>query len=116
VVLTSFIDRVRRGGKGRLRSTFNGVPDAPVERFVLTMRGGKNTGLLVNSTDLCRTKERAVANFSGHNGKRSWSRPRIGLRFRGCKRVRKQIARRAAKRKIARKKAKAARVLARYVG
>lgn len=105
VVLESWIDTVRRGRTGRLRSTFNAVPDAPVSRFVLTMRGGKNRGLLVNSTDLCRTRERAVANFFGHNGKWSSTRPRIGLRFKGCKKVWRHAARRTVKRKRARKAA-----------
>lgn len=103
VVLESWIDTVRRGETGRLRATFNVVPDAPVSRFVLTMRGGKNRGLLVNSTDMCRTKERAVANFWGYNGKRTSIRPRVGLAFNGCRRARRQIARRVAKRKAARK-------------
>jgi hypothetical protein len=54
--------------KGRIRNTFETVPDAPVTRFTLEMQGGKK-GLLVNSTDLCRTKHRAIAAFTGQNGK-----------------------------------------------
>lgn len=67
------------------------------------MRGGKNTGLLVNSTDLCRSKERGVAVFQGQNGRQSRKNLRIGLSFKGCKKVRRQATRRAAKRKAARK-------------
>jgi hypothetical protein len=53
---------------GRIRTTFESVPDAPVSNFVLEMQGGKK-GLLVNSTNICRRKNRAQADFTGHNGK-----------------------------------------------
>jgi len=53
---------------GRIRNTFESVPDAPVTKFTLEMRGGKK-GLLVNSTNLCKTKNRATAAFTGQNGK-----------------------------------------------
>jgi hypothetical protein len=52
----------------RIRNTFEMVPDAPVSKFELTMQGGKK-GLLVNNTDLCKTKPRASVLFDGHNGK-----------------------------------------------
>jgi len=38
--------------KGGIRTTFEAVPDAPVSRVVLRMKGGKK-GLLVNSRNLC---------------------------------------------------------------
>ena len=44
------------------------VPDAPVSKVVVSFEGG-NKGLLVNSTDLCKGKHRAIAKFTGHNGK-----------------------------------------------
>lgn len=53
---------------GGIRTTFNGVPDAPVTKFVLRMRGGAK-GLIVNSTDICRAKHRATVQMSGQNGK-----------------------------------------------
>ncbi len=53
---------------GGIRNTFEVVPDAPVETFTLTMRGAKK-GLLVNSTDLCASTNRATAKFSAQNGK-----------------------------------------------
>ncbi len=37
---------------GRLRNTFSVTPDAPVSKFILSMKGGKK-GLLVNSRDVC---------------------------------------------------------------
>jgi hypothetical protein len=53
---------------GRIRSTFESVPDAPVTKFVLEMQGGQK-GLIVNSTNICKGKHRAIANFTGQNGK-----------------------------------------------
>lgn len=72
IVLDSRIDSAH----GRIRNSFEVVPDAPVERFTLEMPGGAK-GLLVNSTDLCRRPgaHRAVAAFSGHNGKLSRGEP-----------------------------------------
>ncbi|HEX3735699.1 MAG TPA: hypothetical protein VHU86_11185 [Solirubrobacterales bacterium] len=54
---------------GRIRNTFESVPDAPVTSFTLEMQGGEK-GLLVNSTDICARPNRAIAAFTGQNGKR----------------------------------------------
>lgn len=67
------------------------------------MQGGAKRGLLVNSTDLCRTNERGVAVFEGQNGREHKLRPRIATTFRGCGKVRRQAARRKAARKQAKK-------------
>jgi hypothetical protein len=61
---------------GGIRNTFEVVPDAPVTSFVLSMRGGKK-GLLVNSTDICAAQNRAVAKFTGQNGKLITLRPAL---------------------------------------
>jgi hypothetical protein len=53
---------------GGIRTTFNSVPDAPVKKFVLKMKGGKKS-LLVNSTDTCYSKAHAVVKMDGQNGK-----------------------------------------------
>ena len=53
---------------GRIRSTFEQVPDAPVTKFILELQGGQK-GLIVNSTNICKGKHRAIANFTGQNGK-----------------------------------------------
>jgi Domain of unknown function DUF11 len=53
----------------RIRATFPQLPDVPLSRFVLTMRGGKK-GLLANNTDLCRALPRATATLRGQNGRR----------------------------------------------
>jgi hypothetical protein len=62
--------------KGRLRNTFATVPDVPVSKFILTVRGGKR-GLLVNSSNLCAHKYRVLARISGQNGKKANQRPRL---------------------------------------
>ena len=54
--------------KGGLRSSFESVPDAPISKFVLTMKGGKK-GLIVNSRNLCAAKNRAKATFTAQNGR-----------------------------------------------
>jgi len=59
---------------GRIRNTFESVPDAPVTKFVLEMQGGKK-GLIVNSTNICRGKHRAIADFRGQNGRRHLFKP-----------------------------------------
>ncbi len=62
---------------GGLRTTFEGVPDAPVSKFVLTMQGGRK-GLLENSRNLCAGANRATVRFDGQNGKLADSRPVVG--------------------------------------
>jgi hypothetical protein len=66
---------------GGIRTTFASVPDAPVTRFVLKMKGGRK-GLLVNSTDVCAHPGRAQASFTAQNGRAARLRPR--LEFAGC--------------------------------
>jgi len=53
--------------KGGLRGTFTTLPDAPVSKFVMTLKGGKH-GLLVNSEDVCAAKGWAIARFTAKNG------------------------------------------------
>lgn len=74
--------------KGRIRNSFETVPDVPVSKFVLTMRGGKK-GLLTNSRDICGKgagKIRVVARILGQNGKKANQRPKLR---RTCKGKRK---------------------------
>ena len=72
VNLVGRIDSVRGG----IRSTFEAVPDAPVTKFVLEMQGGKK-GLIVNSTDICKRKHRALAELKGQNGRRYRFKPLV---------------------------------------
>ena len=68
--------RIDSVGGGGIRTSFELVPDAPVSKFVLTMKGG-GKGLLVNSRSLCRRTYRATANFDAHSGKIHDLRPRL---------------------------------------
>ncbi len=43
---------ISSGSTGGLKTVFRKVPDVPVSKFVLKMKGGKKS-LLVNSTNLC---------------------------------------------------------------
>ncbi|HVY78634.1 MAG TPA: hypothetical protein VG898_09030 [Solirubrobacterales bacterium] len=70
VVLDGRID----SRKGRLRTTFDAVPDVPVSRFVINVRGGKR-GLLVSTRNICGRKYKAIARFRAQNGKKSNQRP-----------------------------------------
>jgi hypothetical protein len=71
VNLVGYIDQ---GAKGEIRTTFANPPDAPVTTFTLAMQGGKK-GLLVNSTNLCKGTHRALASFTGQNGKKHTFKP-----------------------------------------
>ncbi|HKF83361.1 MAG TPA: hypothetical protein VKB23_10430 [Solirubrobacterales bacterium] len=70
--LVGRIDSVRGG----IRTTFAAAPDVPVESFTLSMQGGRK-GLLENSTDICRRRNRAIASFLAHNGLRYNARPAL---------------------------------------
>ena len=85
VVLAGRID----SHKGGIRNTYDVVPDAPVSKFVLEMRGGRK-GLLENSTNICRGKHRATVRFTGHNGAVAKSRPIV--KATKCPRKRKRGA------------------------
>jgi hypothetical protein len=75
-IRVTLIGKVDSGKNRGIRNTFELVPDAPVSRFVLEMKGGKKYGLLENSENLCRAskaRRRAIARFTGQNGKvRQW--------------------------------------------
>lgn len=55
--------------RGGLKTVFNGLPDVPVKKFILNMKGGKKS-LLVNSENTCKGAQRAVLNIKGQNGKK----------------------------------------------
>jgi hypothetical protein len=80
------------GGKRGIRAFFDNLPDAPIDRFVMTLHGGKR-GLLVNSVNICRQPPLATISALGQNN--------IGAQFssvlRGqCKGAKKRKGKRAA--------------------
>jgi hypothetical protein len=79
IALDGRIDSIKGG---RIRNTFETVPDAPVSKFVLEMQGG-NKGLLVNSTNLCKSTSRAISDFTGQNGKVYDTKPVLAARCGG---------------------------------
>lgn len=62
--------------RGGLRIALEGVPDLPVSKLVLSMRGGRD-GFLANSVDLCAERSRASARLRAHNGEQVDLRPRL---------------------------------------
>jgi hypothetical protein len=64
ITLVGYIDS-RHGG---IRTRFQHVPDAPITKFLLTMKGGKKS-LLRNSESLCQGKHLAAVALGAHNGK-----------------------------------------------
>jgi hypothetical protein len=61
---------------GRLRTTFEAVPDVPVSRIELDLTGGSK-GLLQNSQSLCPKPKKAMAKMTGQNGATLTSRIRL---------------------------------------
>ncbi len=55
-----------------IRAFFDELPDAPINRFVMTLNGGKR-GLLVNSADICKAPPLASVSALGQNN--------LGARF-----------------------------------
>jgi hypothetical protein len=53
---------------GGIRTTFSSVPDAPVTKFVLKMKGDEK-GLLSNTVDICRSKRKAAVEMDSQNGR-----------------------------------------------
>jgi len=62
--------------KGGIRTTFAGIPDLPVSKFVITLPGGKH-GLLQASTNLCAKPVKGIIRLEGQNGKKFTRHPRI---------------------------------------
>ncbi len=63
------VGKVDSGKNKGIRNTFEAVPDAPVEKFVLEMKGGPKYSLLENSENLCARPQKAIASFTAQSGK-----------------------------------------------
>ncbi len=74
--------------KERMKTVFYPVPDVPVSKFRLDMKGGKK-GLLVNSRDLCKRPNRSFLNFKAQNGKQLRVK-KLPLRTPACKKHQKK--------------------------
>jgi hypothetical protein len=70
------VGKVDTGKNGGIRNTFEAAPDVPVSKVVLEMQGAKK-GLLVNSENICRKEQRAIAHLVGQNGLVSDSKPLV---------------------------------------
>jgi hypothetical protein len=70
VTLVGFVDSVPIKGteKSRVRTRFLNVPDAPVSKFVLKMKGGRK-GLIENSQNLCKHPGAATVRMGAQNGR-----------------------------------------------
>jgi hypothetical protein len=72
IVVDGRIDSVHGG----LRASFEGLPDAPVSKFVMTLNGGKR-GLLVNERNPCSVPAFATARLIGQNNLGALLKPRL---------------------------------------
>jgi hypothetical protein len=74
--------------RGGIKTVFTPVPDVPVKKFILNMRGGKKS-LLVNSRNLCKTKQRSVLKMKAQNGKKL-TKKKLPLKVSGCSKKKKK--------------------------
>lgn len=56
------------GTKGRIKNTFAGIPDVPLERFELTFTGGTNSPLKLKKDACHGARELVIGKLTGHNG------------------------------------------------
>jgi hypothetical protein len=91
IVLVGFVDSVRHKGSevARTRNIFEATPDAPLTKFVLSLKGGKD-GVLENSSNLCSQAQKAEVRMMGQNGKRHEFEPVITT---SCKKKHKKTKR-----------------------
>jgi hypothetical protein len=66
--------------RGGIRGTFEGLPDAPLTKFTMTIFGGKKRGILVNSENLCRSPQVAIARLLGQSNAGEVLRPQVGVK------------------------------------
>jgi hypothetical protein len=64
--------KIGPGRRGGIRAFFDELPDAPINRFTMTLSGGKR-GLLVNSANICKAPPLATVSALGQNN--------LGARF-----------------------------------
>lgn len=69
--------------RGRLVTRFQSLPDVPVSRFYVRLKGGKGGILAATRNDICDRSQFARVRFRGHNGKPASARVNVA---RPCKR------------------------------
>jgi hypothetical protein len=69
--------KIDSGPNKGIRNTFEAVPDAPIEKFELKLKGGPKYSLLVNSENLCKKPRKAIARFTAQNGTVQQTKPLI---------------------------------------
>lgn len=74
-----------RSEQNRVQITFTGLPDVPLSKLVLSLRGARK-GFLVNSRDLCGRRMYFAGRFTAHNGRVESQRSILG----GACAIRKQ--------------------------
>jgi len=82
----NLVGRIDSKNQG-IRTNFDLVPDAPITKFVLKMRGGKKS-LLVNSTDICHGKHRGLVKMRAQNGRAMGMHPTLASS--GCEKKLRQ--------------------------
>jgi hypothetical protein len=70
--------------KGGLRGSFEGLPDAPVSKFVLVMNGGKRSIIEV-AANLCKGKQLATTRFVGQSNQGLKGHPEVKSQCRAKK-------------------------------
>lgn len=96
-----------RGGK--LVSTFASIPDAPVTRFDMRLKGGRGGVLAATGRPgICGRRQVSIVRILGHNGKRSGQRRIRMATARPCRKLRR-IEARAKQRKAAQRRRAASR-------
>jgi hypothetical protein len=81
LVSVGFVDALHHKGseESRIRTTIATVPDAPIQKVIIELKGGKKHGLLVNSANICKSANRALVKIWGQNGKVQSSEPKIAV-------------------------------------
>jgi hypothetical protein len=91
VLLHGKVDTTKQDG---IRNTFEVVPDAPVSKFTLSMKGGGKYSLIENSESLCAKPQKVSALFVAQNGKVDHLTTKIAVKCPGQKKPKRHHKRR----------------------
>ncbi len=85
---------------GRLVTTFDNLPDAPVSSFTLNIAGGKHGILVVSGTDICKATQVADQQIDGQNGKTADAAVTLATPACGLKVLSKKVGKRSVTLKV----------------